>query len=390
MFPPSSAMIETVAEARLLSEAAEEVAHAEAKAMVAAKAKAAAEKAAAKLAAVEAAKADPKADKAHKEEEEEEEEEEDLGHPDLPDLGLLPYEVCMSPPPRCLNPQPACLNPPPLCLNPLPVCLNPPPLRLIPQPVCMNPPPLCLNPQMDPYFDADMFFPLFAIDLTIKDKKVQFEPSLETMEETVLGLFDGVTKSVEKISDIRGRVSSALASGHAARFGDLHTVTADEGFIVESRAYIKGVLKYNSKGPNKLKASYEIYKELMSVDPDEYVEEWKMAFHTTAEYEQEILRLAALAEGVQKQSHNEVVYKMMRVSVLPIKKQLLDMAMFLRGKLLAQMMEETHDKNHYISERYTDIQARLQTEANNAEELDALKKFLASSVTELKTLQVCM
>eukprot|EP00959_Pyramimonas_sp_CCMP1952_P136142 2848356-Pyramimonas_sp.AAC.1 len=52
------------------------------------------------------------------------------------------------------------------------------------------------------------------------------------------------------------------------------------------------------------------------------------------------------------------------------------------------MMQDTHDKNFYICERYHDIQERLQTEATNAEELDALKKFLASSVAELNTLEV--
>eukprot|EP00976_Prorocentrum_cordatum_P073606 1181178-Prorocentrum_minimum.AAC.1 len=70
---------------------------------------------------------------------------------------------------------------------------------------------------MDPYWDADVFRPLFTMDLTVKDHKVQFEPSLETMRETVLTLFDDITSTVEGIDDIRGRVRTKPPPTHPLR-----------------------------------------------------------------------------------------------------------------------------------------------------------------------------
>jgi hypothetical protein len=55
-------------------------------------------------------------------------------------------------------------------------------------------------------------------------------------------------------------------------------------------------------GPRALAASFEQYAELMAAEPDDYLERWKMRFPSTAETEDEILRLEALAAGVEAQS----------------------------------------------------------------------------------------
>lgn len=49
------------------------------------------------------------------------------------------------------------------------------------------------------------------------------------------------------------------------------------------------------------------------VSADEYIEDWKMQFHSTEETQTEILRLSALAKGVEAQSHNQVIFKLIQV-----------------------------------------------------------------------------
>ena len=68
-------------------------------------------------------------------------------------------------------------------------------------------------------------------------------------------------------------------------------VGREEAFVKEARADMEAVLEENLVGPVALADSYKIYDELMSVDADEYIEAWKMGFHTTEETETEILRL---------------------------------------------------------------------------------------------------
>ncbi|KAK3261161.1 hypothetical protein CYMTET_29916, partial [Cymbomonas tetramitiformis] len=247
--------------------------------------------------------------------------------------------------------------------------------------------------------DDELMMPLFEINLTVKEGKVEFAPTLDALKSTVLGIFDDIFTAVTGIEDIRTKVARrqavhGLVDGNKGSvdsmlqyYGDIKIVASGETQVKEARAYILKVLETNMVGPQALADSYNAFKELMMVDPDEYIEDWKCAFHSTDETHREIQRLQALADAVEAQSSNQVAFKMILVSCYPIKATLLDMALHLRTRLLQQLAFATHDQNLFICERYSDIQERLQTEATNAEELDALKKYTTESQNELRLLE---
>jgi hypothetical protein len=138
--------------------------------------------------------------------------------------------------------------------------------------------------------DCDSYTPLYQIDLTVADGAIVFEPSLEQLQMSVLELFDNVCGCVVGISDIRNKLDEASGDMSNAH-GSMATVAPHEPPVVEARAFVEGVLADNSVGPRALAASYEQYAELLAADADDYAECWKMRFATTAETEEEILRV---------------------------------------------------------------------------------------------------
>ncbi|XP_024529038.1 dynein heavy chain 12, axonemal-like [Selaginella moellendorffii] len=127
--------------------------------------------------------------------------------------------------------------------------------------------------------------PLFTIQLTVADNEFVFVPSLETVESTVLGIYDHAIQSIKGIEDLQSRlttVTNLLVSN------EIYTLPPDEIRLVASRKKIKEILEYNFQPARKLQEDYQEYNDLAHLNIETFAELYIAAKHSLEDYEQTI------------------------------------------------------------------------------------------------------
>ena len=125
--------------------------------------------------------------------------------------------------------------------------------------------------------------PLLQIELQLvvdeEGARYEFEPTLETCVETILGMFD---KSVEGMSGVP-RADHLLMPLADSDVGDLPHVPLDDVDVAAARKRLEGILERSLAGPRALAARFEKYLELAGIDTSQYLEKWGEGHHMAAE-----------------------------------------------------------------------------------------------------------
>ena len=98
-------------------------------------------------------------------------------------------------------------------------------------------------------------------------------------------------------------------------------------------------------------------------------------------------RLADLADTVNAVCDNFVPFRMIGVSCVEIKMTLVEAALDARQALLDKLVADFHAANGEAYARFCEITDVLARDCTNPEELDALRKYMMSSVEEIAELE---
>ena len=124
-----------------------------------------------------------------------------------------------------------------------------------------------------------------------------------------------------------------------------------------------------------------------AVEEEEPDEEEEPAELTLPEIEAEMRRLADLADTVNAVCDNFVPFRMIGVSCVEIKMTLVEAALDARQALLDKLVADFHAANGEAYARFCEITDVLARDCSNPEELDALRKYMMSSVEEIAELE---
>ena len=124
-----------------------------------------------------------------------------------------------------------------------------------------------------------------------------------------------------------------------------------------------------------------------AVEEEEPDEEEEPAELTLPEIEAEMRRLADLADTVNAVCDNFVPFRMIGVSCVEIKMTLVEAALDARQALLDKLVADFHAANGEAYARFCEITDVLARDCTNPEELDALRKYMMSSVEEIAELE---
>ena len=228
--------------------------------------------------------------------------------------------------------------------------------------------------------------PLFQIHLELMESSMEFLPSLQVMEETVMDVFDSILQSVEEIEDI----SSKLTKVPMSSVSYLNTVSPEEDEVKSARDFIAGVLQENMQPLLELQKSYQEFSELAALDAEAYVPNWVEGKHSLAEAEAELAKYKDLHDRIQTKSDNVLMFTMTCVHVSGVKQALISKAVKLRNALLNHLAVEWRQSNDGICDKYQKLSSEMKSDPTNAEELDELHKFFEKSKDELADLKNCI
>lgn len=96
--------------------------------------------------------------------------------------------------------------------------------------------------------------PLFEVRLTVEDGSLVFDPSLESIRDNTLLVFDQTLEAMQFIESISARTASILNT--AASTDYIAAVDASEPHVKKTRANIADVLERCLQGPTALRNQY--------------------------------------------------------------------------------------------------------------------------------------
>nr|AML30858.1 axonemal inner arm dynein heavy chain 2 [Marsilea vestita] len=226
--------------------------------------------------------------------------------------------------------------------------------------------------------------PMFRIRLKVEGDHFAFDPSLGLIESTVLLLLDNMLASIRGIEDLQSRVTTIST---IYQFREMRTLEVDDPRFLLCRKTIEEILEMNFRLPRKLEESYMKFQELAAIKIDEFLANWKNEKHSIEDYEEAITKYLDVADKAKKNSPAEVLYGLLLIECFSLGEELYLKSMDIANRLSAQLLDSTNMKNKSVCEKYTEIDARLNTIIGNPEDLDELRKFVATTKKELIQLQ---
>lgn len=233
-----------------------------------------------------------------------------------------------------------------------------------------------------PEENTEDHIPLFAVRLHEDGGKIAFEPSLQSLCEATLRIYDEAIENLEKVEQSDPIVQALGIDG----MNTLKSVSMDEDFVTSAKNRSRELLEQGLKGPLELVRSYEDFQWLLDLDEQRYVEDWKASEAELDSWQSELKYLAGLATAVREQSFDTVNYKLVSVDAKPLKELLGNKAVNLREDLLRALENTMMDRNLYVCRRYEEIASTISKEPETPEELDELRKFMQDSRSELASL----
>lgn len=96
--------------------------------------------------------------------------------------------------------------------------------------------------------------PLFEVRLTVEDGSLVFDPSLESIRDNTLLVFDQTLEVMQHIESVSTRTASILNA--VSNTGYIAAVDASEPYVQKTRASIADVLERCLQGPTALCNQY--------------------------------------------------------------------------------------------------------------------------------------
>ena len=217
-------------------------------------------------------------------------------------------------------------------------------------------------------------FAAFAELMAVPEPEPEVAPEAEAGEGDAEGETAGEDAKAEGEEKVDAESGAATAEGGGAATAEGGAATAEGGAAT-------------AEGGAATAEGGAATAEGAAPAVEEADEEEEPAELTLPEIEAEMRRLADLADTVNAVCDNFVPFRMIGVSCVEIKMTLVEAALDARQALLDKLVADFHAANGGAYARFCEITDVLARDCTNPEELDALRKYMMSSVEEIAELE---
>eukprot|EP00727_Mastigamoeba_balamuthi_P012891 m51a1_g8224 putative dynein heavy chain axonemal (4742) ;mRNA; r:111319-133683 len=227
-------------------------------------------------------------------------------------------------------------------------------------------------------------FPLFIVDLMVKDKTIvlstpceAFEEKLDTICEKMLGVFANITT-------IERQVMKNLFWSHIPVLG---IVGKSDPRIDSALKRIRAAIATALKPLVQYMKLYDKYKEFLGMDTTAYLEAFKSTEHSLDEFKEEILKHVGARDEIESRIPSSVSVGMFLVNNVAVLQALSEKYRSLASGVLDVLTQKTHGNAMDIHREFDVLKRRLEERNTTIEMLNDQKTLLTQVPGLVKALQ---
>ncbi|KAL3853467.1 hypothetical protein ACJMK2_017003 [Sinanodonta woodiana] len=216
--------------------------------------------------------------------------------------------------------------------------------------------------------------PLLKMELTFDDKKMQFYPPKEDLEETVLFIVKQICKSMQQVPTVQ----SWLAGGSTVNHTDARVA---EHILKAANDKLKEAVKRNFEAPQKhLQSFMDQYDYIINGQALMEIQEYMKTDHTFSEYTEQIEKYRNLAREIMGLPSIEH-FDMIRLDCEDLKRGLAEASRNLANELLRKVSDDHRVENKKICQEFKVIREKALKVPETSEELINMISFVEKART---------
>ncbi|XP_015203470.2 dynein axonemal heavy chain 12 isoform X1 [Lepisosteus oculatus] len=225
-------------------------------------------------------------------------------------------------------------------------------------------------------FEADSVhrMPLFKMDLTFDDEKMEFYPSFQDLEEAVLSILTQITNTMQKVQTVQ----SWLAETHSAVIDAKLT----DHVMTWARATLRNAVQKNLEGPKQHFLSYvESYDWLVNGTAETRVQSFMDEEHTFDEYTEMVDEFRALSRDIMSLP-SVAHFDMVQLDCEDLKQGLANKAKAFAQTLLERLVTKHSEDNQMICREFETIKETALRIPETTEEMIEMIAYVEHTKTK--------
>ncbi|CAL8325422.1 unnamed protein product [Merluccius merluccius] len=216
--------------------------------------------------------------------------------------------------------------------------------------------------------------PLFHMDLTFDDEKIDLYPSFEDLEDAVLGILNAITNTMQKVQTVQSWLSEVDNSFVDAKLAS-HVLT-------RAHATVKNAVCLHLEEPNKHYQNYVTnYDWLVNGAARTKVENYLEEEHTFDEHTELVEEFLALSREIinlPEKAH----FAMIHLDCVDLKQGLANKAKAFAQSIVARLVADHHEQNLQICQEFETIREKALNVPESIEDITEMISYVAHIKTE--------
>jgi len=213
-----------------------------------------------------------------------------------------------------------------------------------------------------------------------EQRSLELTPGVDEITSKLLSVFEEIFLQSEGVEDVSAKL--ALAQDNTT----LPTVDLADPRVSELKRQLLAVVEKNLQGPLDLLAAFGAIRDLVEVDEEAFLEDWRAREHTLEESLAEVTKFDGLIQTVFDRCEACVNFAMVSVDCSAAKASLHEKASVIRIGLLHDIARRWTDANREIAATYDHMCTTLSQQPTDPEMLDELNTFLEETEGQLESL----
>ncbi|XP_066529410.1 dynein axonemal heavy chain 12 [Hoplias malabaricus] len=216
--------------------------------------------------------------------------------------------------------------------------------------------------------------PLFRMDLTFDDEKMDFYPSFQDLEETVLEIFNLITNTMQKVQTVQSWLAETNSSVVDAKLAD-HV-------LVRTRTKLRNAVHKNLEAPDKHFQYYcSNYNWLVNGTAQTLVDKFIQDEHNFDEYTQHVEKFRTLSQEISSLP-SVAHYDMIHLNCEELKQGLAKKAKTYAQTLLEQMINTHREQCLQICEEFETIRDKALKLPETTEDMTEMIAYIDHAKTK--------
>ncbi|KAM4720749.1 dynein axonemal heavy chain 12 [Rhinophrynus dorsalis] len=219
------------------------------------------------------------------------------------------------------------------------------------------------------------WLPMFKMELTFDDEKMDFYPSFQDLEEAVLFIVDTISRTLQNVQTVQSWLSGSST---------VQVIAADLPDHITKWAHmtLKEAVRHNLEGPRRHFETYvESYSWLVDGTAKDKVQTFLVEEHTLDEYTEFIEQFHKLSKDIASLP-TRAYFPMVQLDCDDLKQGLADMAKSFASQLLERLVTDHRQENDMVCKEFEIIQERVLRVPESTEDLIAQMEYVQQAKTQ--------